>query len=68
MLQATFDYAGLKPGGSTTRHVSVSLTDLDGLIVQTTHSVSIYMATSDPDNNFPPVCRVKPWLPVCKVQ
>lgn len=60
----TFDYAGLAPGGSTTRELRVSATDVDGLSTQTTVLVEIFMTKSG--NDIPPLCKVKPWLPQCK--
>jgi hypothetical protein len=47
-----------------TKLVRVRVTDADGLFAQDDLTVRIHVIPDDGD--LPPVCRVKPWLPVCQ--
>jgi hypothetical protein len=48
-----------------THRVAVRVTDVDGLAAETALIVSIHVVPAD-DDDFPPVCKNKPWLPQCQ--
>ena len=56
----TFEVIARTPKISVSRPTLIS-------IVEGTAAVSrAYRANMDEDDDFPPVCNVKPWLPQCK--
>jgi hypothetical protein len=59
-----FNLAGAQVGQVVTRRVAVRVTDADGLVGSAELIVRIHVTPEDDD--FPPVCRVKPWLPQCQ--
>lgn len=61
---ARFGVGNIVPGQSRLEHIQVNVTDVDGLSAQATLGVSIHMTSAE--DNIPPVCRVKPWLPQCQ--
>jgi hypothetical protein len=44
--------------------VAVRVTDRDGLTARSEALVRIHV--TDPDDDIPPICRKKPWLPQCQ--
>jgi hypothetical protein len=61
-----FNLGSTEAGQVLTRRVSVRVTDADGLAAQADELVSIFIVPGDDDNNFPPICKTKPWLPQCQ--
>jgi len=59
-----FNLAGAQVGQVLTRRVAVRVTDADSLVGSAELIVRIHVTPEDDD--FPPVCRVKPWLPQCQ--
>lgn len=59
-----FNLAGTQAGEVLTRRVAVRVTDADSLAGSAELIVRIYVTPKDDD--FPPVCRNKPWLPQCQ--
>ncbi len=59
-----FNLAGAQVGQVLTPRVAVRVTDADGLVGSAELIVRIHVTPEDED--FPPVCRVKPWLPQCQ--
>ncbi len=59
-----FNLAGVQVGQVLTRRVAVRVTDADNLVDTAEFLVRIHITPEDDD--FPPVCRVKPWLPQCQ--
>jgi hypothetical protein len=66
--QISFNLTGAKAGDILTRRVTVSVTDADGLIGLAELAVRIHVTPKkiDDDDDFPNICRHKPWLPVCQ--
>jgi hypothetical protein len=59
-----FNLAGAEVGQALTRRVAVRVTDADRLVGSDELIVRIHVTPEDDD--FPPVCRVRPWLPQCE--
>ncbi|MCC6167179.1 MAG: hypothetical protein IT329_08140 [Caldilineaceae bacterium] len=59
-----FNLAGAQAGQVLTRRVAARVTDADNLVASDELIVRIHVTPEDDD--FPPVCRVKPWLPQCQ--
>ncbi len=59
-----FGLTGAQVGQVLTRRVAVTVTDADNLLASNELIVRIHITPSDGD--FPPVCKVKPWLPQCQ--
>jgi hypothetical protein len=51
--------------GQVTKRISVQVTDADGLTASADRMVSIFVTPAD-DDDFPPACKAKPWLPQCQ--
>ena len=62
----TFHLKSPKVGQVLAKNVHVQVTDVDGLTAEESITVQLHIVSGDPDNNLPPICRIKPWLPVCK--
>jgi hypothetical protein len=60
-----FNLTGAQVGEVLTRRVAVRVTDADNLVASSELIVRIHVTPADEDD-FPPVCRVKPWLPQCQ--
>jgi hypothetical protein len=60
-----FNLGSTSPGHVVTQRVAVRVTDVDGLAAETALIVSIHVVPQD-DDDFPPVCKNKPWLPQCQ--
>ncbi len=60
-----FNAASIEPGEVLTKRVEVHVTDRDGLEAQAEKIVRIHGRVLDQDD-VPPVCEVKPWLPQCR--
>jgi hypothetical protein len=60
-----FNLGSSRAGQVLTRRVSVRVTDADGLAAEADVVVSIHIVPAE-DDNFPPICKSKPWLPQCK--
>jgi hypothetical protein len=56
-----------KVGDVISKDVRIHVADADGLVQDTQTVLEIHIVSADPDDNKPPVCRVKPWLPQCQV-
>lgn len=56
--------AGAGPGDVRTRRVALRVTDTDNLTASAETTVNIHVIEIEEDT--PPVCRVKPWLPQCQ--
>jgi len=66
-LQATmivFAIGGANVGTFMTKNITVSITDEDGLTASAAVTVEIHV-TDMSDTTILPICRVKPWLPIC---
>lgn len=61
-----FNLAGAQAGQVITRRVAVLVVDVDGLSGSAELIVRIHVTPADADDDFPPICRVKPWLPQCQ--
>lgn len=59
-----FNLAGAPVGQVVTRRVAARVTDADGLVGTAELIVRIHVTPEDEE--FPPICRVKPWLPQCQ--
>jgi hypothetical protein len=59
----TFQRGNAKPGDSFQRTVTVKVTDVEGSTATASRVVTVFVA--EPGESLPPVCKVKPWLPVC---
>jgi hypothetical protein len=59
-----FSLGGAEAPKVLLRRIAVQVRDADGLLATAELDVRIHVTPSDPD--FPPVCKNKPWLPVCK--
>jgi hypothetical protein len=56
-----------EPGTIVPRHVTVHVSDADGLVQDATATVRLHVVSGDPDDdNHPPICKIKPWLPQCQ--
>ena len=55
--------SGAEPGAVFMHEVSVVVTDSDGLSMQVSKKVGLYVIDLD---NYNPVCIKKPWLPICR--
>ncbi|OEJ36521.1 hypothetical protein BGK72_38125 [Streptomyces agglomeratus] len=60
----TFDIEGAVVGTVLRKLISVRVADQDGLTAEATREVEIYVQDIA-DEDVPPACRAKPWLPVC---
>lgn len=60
-----FNLAGAQVGQVLSKRVAVQVTDADGLSGSGQLVAQIHITPED-DDDFPPVCKVKPWLPQCK--
>ncbi len=60
-----FDLSEAGPGSVQTRRVEVNVTDEDNLVAVNEALVRIHV-TDLLEEDLPPVCRVKPWLPQCQ--
>jgi hypothetical protein len=56
--------SGAEVGQVLTRRVAVRVTDADALVGSDEMIVRIHITPDDDD--FPPICRVRPWLPQCQ--
>ena len=56
-----------KVGDVISKDVRIHVADADGLVQDAQTVLEIHIVSADPDDNKPPVCRVKPWLPQCQV-
>lgn len=61
-----FNTAGTQGGQILTRRVAVLVVDADGLSASAEVFVRIHITPTGGDDDFPPVCKNKPWLPQCK--
>ena len=62
-----FDVDGLQAGDIAPHRVSVTVVDSDGLTASADLTVNIHGTPPlDEGDEFPPVCRLKPWLPECQ--
>ncbi len=61
-----FDLSGAQAGHVLTKRVSVRVTDADGLVGSAGVNTAIHIIP-EIDDDRPPVCRVKPWLPQCQL-
>ncbi len=57
--------SGAQVGQVLTRRVAVRVTDADGLVDTAELLMRIHITPVE-DDDFPPICRVKPWLPQCQ--
>jgi hypothetical protein len=60
-----FNLGSTSPGQVVTQRVAVRVTDVDGLAAEAALIVSVHVVPQD-DDDFPPVCKHKPWLPQCQ--
>jgi hypothetical protein len=60
-----FNLSGAQVGQVLSKRVAVQVTDADGLSGSAQLVAQIHITPED-DGDFPPVCKVKPWLPQCK--
>jgi hypothetical protein len=60
-----FNLGTASPGQVVAQRVAVRVTDVDGLAAETALIASIHVVPKD-DDDFPPVCKQKPWLPQCQ--
>jgi len=67
VTKVTFDLTGLKVGKAVFREARVTARDPDNLTSEAAASVRIFMTSAEEDPDQPPICRVRPWLPQCKV-
>lgn len=61
-----FNLAGAQVGQVITRRVAVLVVDVDGLSASAELIVRIHITPADTGDDFPPICRIKPWLPQCQ--
>jgi hypothetical protein len=62
-----FNLAGVQAGQVITRRVAVIVVDVDGLSASAELIVRIHVTpAADEGDDFPPICRVRPWLPQCQ--
>jgi hypothetical protein len=61
-----FNLAGAQVGQVVTRRVAVLVVDVDGLSASAELIVRIHVTPADADDDFPPICKIKPWLPQCQ--
>jgi hypothetical protein len=61
-----FNLGGAQAGQVITRRIAVVVVDVDGLSDSAELLVRIHVTPADVDDDFPPICRVKPWLPQCQ--
>jgi hypothetical protein len=61
----TFQRGNVPRGDSFERTVSVRITDVEGSSVTASRSVTVFV---NEDDNLPPICQIKPWLPQCNPQ
>ncbi len=61
-----FNLTGAQVGQVLTRRVAVRVTDADSLTGSAELIVRIHVTPEPEDDGFPPVCRIKPWLPQCQ--
>jgi hypothetical protein len=60
-----FDLADAQVGQGVTRRVAVLVVDSDLLSATAELIVRIHITPADADgDDFPPICKIKPWLPV----
>jgi hypothetical protein len=60
-----FNLGQTQPGQVITRTLTVTVTDADGLSDSSSKEVKIYVP-HELDDNLPPICRIKPYLPQCR--
>jgi hypothetical protein len=60
-----FNLGGTQVGQVLTRRVAVRVTDADNLVGSAEVLVRIHVTPED-DDDLPPVCKIKPWLPQCE--
>jgi hypothetical protein len=60
-----FNLGNASAGRVLTQRVSVRVTDADQLAAEADRIVSIHVVPVD-DDDFPPICKSKPWLPQCQ--
>ena len=60
-----FSLAAAQVGQVLAKHVAVTVTDADGLTGSANTIAQVHITPADDD--FPPVCKAKPWLPQCQV-
>jgi hypothetical protein len=60
-----FNLTGTRVGDVLKRRVAVRVTDADNLTADFEEVVSIFITPNRDDDDFPPPCRIKPWLPIC---
>jgi hypothetical protein len=61
-----FNVAGAQAGQVITRRVAVLVVDVDGLSASAELIVRIHVTPGNVGDDFPPICRVRPWLPQCQ--
>jgi hypothetical protein len=61
-----FDLSGAEAGQIVTRRVAVRVVDVDGLSASAERIVRIHVVPATEEDDFPPICRIKPWLPQCE--
>jgi hypothetical protein len=61
-----FNLAGVQVGEVVTRRVAVLVVDADGLSASAELIVRIHVTPADANDGFPPICKIKPWLPQCQ--
>ena len=65
--QINFLLSGAKAGDIVTRRITVRVTDADGLTGLAERTVRIHVTPKEEDDeDFPNICRHKPWLSVCQ--
>jgi hypothetical protein len=61
-----FNLADTHVGQIVTRRVAVLVVDTDGLSASAEMFVRIHITPADTNGDFPPICKMKPWLPQCQ--
>jgi hypothetical protein len=59
-----FNLPGATVGQVLTKQVGVRVTDADGLAASANATAHVHITSSEDD--IPPVCKAKPWLPQCE--
>lgn len=59
-----FNLSGMHVGDILTRRISVRISDADNLIDTAELTIQIHITPAD--DELPPICKAKPWLPQCR--
>ena len=65
LLQQAIQRGNVPRGESFERTVSLRITDVEGSSVTASRSVTVFV---NEDDNLPPICQIRPWLPQCNPQ